>query len=742
MRLTKTNYQIGAYDFETTDAVNGECVCSVCSPDYIGDDVKVFAAGLKIGNENYRKYHNVKDFLSYLKWYASHKLSGIGKMEVTAKKRAEHYNYCLLYAHNGGKFDAWFIYAELIHQYGAEIPENVCKDVLVQDGKILSMTLFNRVIIRDSARIFTTSLDSLCRDFNVEHQKATDLVEDYKTIHCNPNVWEYLEFDVLGLYECIEKMKEQDLDLTKMTASSMTIAEFKKIKDSDTIDKMQEIQEQIEELREQGNKEEARRLSNYKQRISQNTIFNNNFMGYNKETKKLEPLIDNAQFWRLKQSYYGGISTPNTLNVLNNKLEFENTMKIDINSSYPTQMRNYPMPYGKVTEVFGDTNRIKQIFNGMLDSYNKYYGVSITFKSISVKPGIVPMLHTPKGYKGKLGNFITKAENIRMDIPKYTLQMLKRHYDFEVEQYHYAWFCSEKLGMFNEFIDRYMQLKVDSKKQGNAVMTAYAKLLLNGLYGKFGQKPYNTSEVVAIQKGKLTTGLKLKEEYKEYEGLIKNELGASLYQNGEMMDFDIEEMIDYDEEARGVYLPVAICATDLARKYLVDMIDRIGHNNFIYADTDSIIFKETEDNKILSKLHKDNLLDPTELGCWDVETYKGKCKALRSKCYMEIKTKIPKGSTYEDMIANKVDTSITYNSVTVAGLMNGDNRILDFSQLEYGASFENAKLRREFVYSGVRLVDTNFSLNKQDSFTEQLRLLGLVNNKKATVKHIIERGRK
>lgn len=137
-----------------------------------------------------------------------------------------------------------------------------------------------------------------------------------------------------------------------------------------------------------------------------------------------------------------------------------------------------------------------------------------------------------------------------------------------LEQYHVydliyveGWKFKSKKGMFQEYIDKWMQVKIEATKNKNEGMRTLAKLMLNSLYGK------------------LATSLKSisKNPYLGEDDIVH-------YEQGE------------EEEKRGVYLPAGCFITAYGRNKTIRTsqaimdysIQKYGKNLYLYSDTDSI----------------------------------------------------------------------------------------------------------------------------------------------------------
>ena len=118
------------------------------------------------------------------------------------------------YAHNSGGYDLTFLFREgLLHDERFHIKKCIEQngsyinlEILVGDGKN------DLIAFHDSLKILPGSLEKLCKELDVEHQKLTETVShDEITInnyHTFPALPKYLENDCKGLFEVIGKFSK------------------------------------------------------------------------------------------------------------------------------------------------------------------------------------------------------------------------------------------------------------------------------------------------------------------------------------------------------------------------------------------------------------------------------------------------------------------------------------------------------------------------------------------------------
>ena len=208
----------------------------------------------------------------------------------------------------------------------------------------------------------------------------------------------------------------------------------------------------------------------------------------------------------------------------------------------------------------------------------------------------------------------------------------------------------EKGRIFEAYVKFFYGQRQKFAKDGNKVYGYLCKLMLNSLYGKFGQK----SEVWQ----------KVGEDFaREYDYWTEVEFGTKVTHTYRAVNYVVEERQGYEEGYNSlVSIPAEITAN--ARLYLWQLIKKAGLANVFYCDTDSILLNDEG----LSNLS--GYLSRTELGLLKVERHISRVTLKGLKDYImgnKVKIKgIPKN-------AKKVDDNnyITHRSIGIrTGLHN------------------------------------------------------------------------
>lgn len=155
----------------------------------------------------------------------------------------------------------------------------------------------------------------------------------------------------------------------------------------------------------------------------------------------------------------------------------------------------------------------------------------------------------------------------------------------------------ENKKVFKEFADYIYNERLKIKKS-NPVLAEYYKLILNSLYGKFGQNAFTSSQLCS----------ELNDMYK----LLNNETNI-LVNFTEIKDKLLIEYKKINQEENNIgslvrFSSYIACTT---RCKLSELMRDVGWDNVYYCDTDSVF---------TSKKPNDKFLDDKKLGKWKIET--------------------------------------------------------------------------------------------------------------------------
>lgn len=297
-----------------------------------------------------------------------------------------------------------------------------------------------------------------------------------------------------------------------------------------------------------------------------------------KRFKKLFP--PPAYDYDVRQAYKGGFTYVNP--TFQNK-EVGKGIVLDVNSLYPWVMHDCPLPYGE--GIF---------FNGKYEQDNLYnLYVQMFTCEFELKDGYIPTLQIKNSLAFVPTQYLSSSngEEVTLCLTSVDLKLFFEHYHVYNITYHSGWKFKSTVGLFTEYIDKWIKLKIESSLNGNKGMRQLAKLMLNALYGKFALNPNVQSKIPYLE-----------------DGIVKYRLGNK-------------------ELRTPLYIPIGVFVTAHARYKTISSAQKV-FNRFAYADTDSLHLIGTEIPEGLE-------VDPVKLGAWKLESEFSRAKFIRQKTYIE-----------------------------------------------------------------------------------------------------------
>jgi hypothetical protein len=314
--------------------------------------------------------------------------------------------------------------------------------------------------------------------------------------------------------------------------------------------------------------------------------------------KKFFPVLSKKIDDGIRKAYKGGFTW------VNDKvkgLEIGEGLVFDVNSLYPSRMYDCDLPYGT-----------PEVYEGKYE-YNEAYPLYIQSVSCSfeLKEGHIPTIQI----KNKRGVFqeneYLKSSNhdvVTLHVTNVDWELIQEHYKLEEVEYHNGYMFKSKNNLFREFIDFWMDIKINSE----GAIKQLAKLMLNSLYGKFASNPVVTGKIPYLKEdGALGFRLPIKE-------------GEFIERNGRQIPVIDEETKDPVYTAMGCFI------TAYARDYTIRTAQKC-YDRICYCDTDSIHLSGTEIPEVIK-----DIIDKDKLGYWQHESTFSRAKFVRQKTYLEV----------------------------------------------------------------------------------------------------------
>ena len=466
-----------------------------------------------------------------------------------------------IYFHNLGGFDGIFI-SNYISKNLEEFYKKKSK-IIIRNSRIYKIKI-NNITFLDSFHIIPMSLNNISniilKEKKIDFKKINEItIKEINNEIYNKEINNYLYKDVELLYKIINKIfiiinNKFNIELyNHTTISSLAFKIFN----------------------DKYNKKDI--------------CWNNDFNTYN----------------YIKEAYHGGIT-----NVF--KPIGENIYGYDINSLYPSVMKDQYMPVGEPVWE----KKPKNI------DINKFFGFIRLKIKINQNQYIPPIIT-----KNKNKLILFTGEKIITIFSEELLFALKEKRCEIIEIYSAVKF--EKKKIFTEYVDDIYSLRIKSKTKAENLLY---KLLLNSLYGRFGMKLDFLHTLILSQKE-----LNILEDNKiKIKSYITNEFNDYVMINIESNENTLSRFIKNDEIDKIIRTPlkkiskikiaiqISAAITSYSRIKLLKNIYNIGENNIYYCDTDSIFTDKKIDDSLISN----------ELGYFKMEYEKSKCIFLSPKTYI------------------------------------------------------------------------------------------------------------
>ena len=367
-----------------------------------------------------------------------------------------------IYFHNL-KFDGEFILYYLMkngfeHVETNEKRNNTFSTLISDMGLFYSIEVYfevgkktKKVTFIDSLKIINQSVESMPNTFKIPENK---LEIDYNAMRDKGHILTgeeeaYIKNDVVIVAKALKYLF--DMGLTKMTAGSNALSEYKEIT----------------------------RINRFR------SLY-----------KPLSYQIDKD----IRRAYRGGFTYLNP--VYKNK-EVKEGEVLDVNSLYPSVMYKEMLPFG---EPFFYEGEYKE------DKIYPLYIQRLTC-SFKIKEGKIPTIQI-KHSRFVDNEYLTDSgiEPVALTLTSVDLKLFLEQYDVWELHYESGWKFKAMRGLFTDYIDKWIKVKNEATISGNKGIRQVAKIMLNSLYGKFATSldvqskiPYLENDIVKYKLGEKGT---------------------------------------------------------------------------------------------------------------------------------------------------------------------------------------------------------------------------------------------
>lgn len=466
---------------------------------------------------------------------------------------------CLIFIHNSS-YDVQYLKDWLMAEYGE------AKIIATAPHRLISFEV-GPWIIRCTYRLSGRSLAAWGRDLGIKATKKAGMI-DYNVIRYQDTPlgrrdWTYMFFDVLALKESV--LKQNLIEGDTVASVPLTATGY------------------------------VRRYARKKFKRSKKA-----------RAQFAECRMDMPVYKALHSAYSGGLTHGNRFKA--DKIIDGPVGHGDFMSQYPSEMRaRAAYPIGRFTTLYqsrpgGKSFSIEDCFKW---AQEKCLLIQIAISDMHIKQGVtLPYAQVIKFWQGRGDDYVPFIEDngriLHMrgtsvvTLTELDLKWIYKQYDF-----HYKilrvfsapkgrlpkWLCDVVDKWFKEKTELKFQIKA-AKKAGDAALLSElnrrynrVKRLLNGIYGMTATNPVR------------------REIYMDHLGHWSQEV---------LTDKVVAEKLEKFYESKNSFMTYAwgVWTTALARDDLMSVVELIGYDAFIYADTDSAFFESTPE--ILSRIEELN----------------------------------------------------------------------------------------------------------------------------------------
>ena len=460
-------------------------------------------------------------------------------------------------------------------------------------GKFAKVTC-KHYVIHDSYKILPKSLAKLSEDFELEHGKL-DLWEEVQRVYpdrytdhvdflsnCDPDdpiYVKYLHYDVISLYELLDKLCEvAKLDHEQLVhiLSTASLSRY---------------------LFKNGYGPDIKFQDPVSGRDDFEILTVNKSWGSEKKMKECDISYIECEYV-MRSGFYGGRTEVFTVNCPPGNPGEIMAFHYDVNSLYPSVMIDNEFPYGYPDFIENET-----IIAHKWERWLKYqHGLGFITADVFVPQQEIPPLPV------RMGKLVFVCGHVSGTWTYKELEYAVKNCGVVIEKFHYMVHFHNTYKVFHNFVHTFYQMKENGKREGNESLTNFAKLILNTAYGW-----------TVLRRDDKTA-------FRDVKDLDKwKDKPAFKYLNEEMGYFEIQDSVHADT----IQVQVGAYVTSYARLVLLDALRKQAAKGTVYyCDTDSIV---------CSAPLPPEMIDPYEIGKWDLEAELYSGLFLQPKVYTENK---------------------------------------------------------------------------------------------------------
>lgn len=478
-------------------------------------------------------------------------VNGLGRFKVWGKEDEYINKRLVVFIHNLS-YDYEYLKAWLRQTF----PDGEESAIAVAAHKLIVYET-QGIQFRCSFRLTQKSLDSWAKAMNAKNRKLVGAIDydviRYQDTELTETDWDYMFMDVLTLEECVNlQMQIHGDDITSIpyTITGYVRRDARKAFKDDAAEKVE---------------------------FQKSRLYYDTYMLCRKE-------------------FAGALTHGNRF--LQGEIVRGTIRHRDFASHYPSQQRYYYAPTGAPTLEFDATTDGNMSMQELLElAKDRCFLAAITIENPEVKKGVtLPYLQTYKFFENKTTKITTIDDNGRIlkaqgrsciVVNEIDLKWLIRQYTFN---FHIEKVYTFKKGKF----PKYLQKTVDAYFVGKTVLKNKCKKLLKDGFTEDSVEYIEAYRDLMIVKGKLNGIYGMSATDPVRQTYIDSQITGE-WEHPKLTEAEIKEALTSYYEGKNNFMAyqLGVWTTALARNELLEFVELIGYENFIYADTDSIFYFST-----------------------------------------------------------------------------------------------------------------------------------------------------
>lgn len=197
----------------------------------------------------------------------------------------------------------------------------------------------------------------------------------------------------------------------------------------------------------------------------------NNFKDHFSFFRRYFPKIEDHVDSEIRKSYRGGFTY---VNPLYQEKICSAGVTLDVNSLYPSVMKNEMMPYGEPV-----------LYEGLYQENPNYpLYIQVMECAFELKKGKIPTIQLKNNLNFIPNEYLESSNNkiVCLYLTKPDFELFIENYNIYCEKYEGGFMFKGRVGFFNKYIDYWTEQKITAGKEGNKGKRQIAKLMLNSLY--------------------------------------------------------------------------------------------------------------------------------------------------------------------------------------------------------------------------------------------------------------------